>query len=318
MACMDDTAHKTALMGLFGELAARELSLKLGRACRLAPRHIRAGSGFVIPPEFGLCAHLPLDLSGMRCALLVRETTAGALVALARRARERPGQADGKEALQDLLQAVLERPFALLGFLANAPRFLQGCVVQEVDTPSLRKAHQIAFQSQGLVPVSFHLEVWGLEGAEMVLLAPNGLLEDAAAGLLDPVNRQEVDSRFLEFAGGIGEEIRGWLDEPDGEDAGEGAQADIADGVDVAIRATHRRPGWAPWRRCWRICWRTRRCPRRISCSSRRRTWCLRRFSSPETTSRRIRANGLGGRSPWSQWRWPRSRSPGCERNRPV
>ena len=229
---MDDTEHKTALMGLFGELAARELSIRLGRACRLMPRDIRAGSGFMISPEFGLCAHLPLDLSGVRCALLVRETTAGALVDQARQrgVLEGAGREDGKEALQDLLRVVLERPFALLGFLANAPRLLQGCVVQEVDTPSRRKAHQIAFQSQGLIPISFGLEVWGLEGAEVVLLMPGDLLEDAAVGLQDPVNRQEVDSRFLEFAGEIGEEIQGWLDEPDGEDAGKGTQADAPDG----------------------------------------------------------------------------------------
>lgn len=63
---MDEVDQGELLFALLGELAARELSLKLARQCSLTPRSVVGDWQYEIPDDFDLCAHLPLDGSGTR------------------------------------------------------------------------------------------------------------------------------------------------------------------------------------------------------------------------------------------------------------
>ena len=84
---MEDIDYGTLLFALLGELAARELSLKVGRNCVFTPDPVEATNDerIEIAAEYDLCAHLPLGSSGQRSALLLSSRTADQLVGEARK-----------------------------------------------------------------------------------------------------------------------------------------------------------------------------------------------------------------------------------------
>ena len=206
------------LFALLGELTAREFSLKLARQCSLTPHSVVADPQYEIPADFDLCAHLPLDVSGQRGALLLKPSEAKLLVSEAQRRgtlerRDRSTEGDRHVPLASLLAGVLARPCALLGFLSGEGLHLRGVTVQDTDTPTRRAAHQIAFRRQEMVQGHLHLELHGLTPMSVVLLLPDALFSRAAISLTDPEHLRVTDDLFLEHAPAVGQEVEAWVEE---------------------------------------------------------------------------------------------------------
>ena len=228
---MDDTDYGELLLSLLGELAAREFSLKLARQCSVTPHAFGVDEQHEIPADYDLCAHLPLDVSGQRGALLLKPAEAKLLISEAQRrgslARpDRPEGGDRHLPLASLLVDVLAKPCALLGFLGGEGLHLRGVTVQDTDTPTRRAAHQIAFRRQEMVQGHMRLDFQGLAPMSVVLLLPGPLFSRAAISLTDPEHLQVTDDLFLEHTPAIGQEVEAWVEEQmaDGESLGfEGA-----------------------------------------------------------------------------------------------
>ena len=247
---MDETDYGELLYALIGELAAREFSLKLARQCGIIPRDVAADEQYEIPTDYDLCAHLPLDVSGRRAALLLRSDDARVLVAEAQRrgTLARPGPQDERhQSLSALLAEVLARSCALLGFLGGEGLHLRGVTVQDVDTPPRRTAHQIAFRRQEMVSGLLSLETRGLDPIAMVLLLPDGLFGSAAVSLADPEHLLVTDDLFLEHAPAVGQEVEAWVDEllASEEEAAEGSVLGAGD-IDMAESGEPAEVGSAP------------------------------------------------------------------------
>ncbi len=215
---MDDVDRSELLFALLGELAARELSLKLARQCSLTPHSVVVDQHFEIPIDLDLCAHLPLDVSGQRGALLLKPTESKLLVAEAQRRgtlerRLSQNEGDPHQPLASLLAAVVARPCLLLGFLAGECWHLRGVTVQDTDTPARRTAHQIAFRRQEMVQGHLRLELHGLPPMSVVLLIPASLMSRAAMSLTDPDYVRVTDDLFLEHATAIEQEVEAWVEE---------------------------------------------------------------------------------------------------------
>ena len=241
------------LFAILGELASRELSLKTGRHSVWSPRWIGGDRPLAIPGELDLCVHLPLDFAGTRGALLLRAVDADRLETQARKRGTltrppAPELPDDRPLLRQLLEGVLARPCALLGFLCDQPYRLRGLNVQALSTPAQRALHEIAFTRQGLVQADLPLLLHGLDAMPTALLLPPDLCAGAATALSDPGRIQVTESEFLERAPELRRGLATWVGEQTGQEGAAGEdEGDEGDGPSLpgdAVEAQAHRDGY--------------------------------------------------------------------------
>lgn len=207
-----DPNYQLLLGQLIGELAARELSLKTGRSSQCNPQEIAVPLKYLIPPEFDLCVHLATNQPEMRGALLLQREEAALLVHEAIQRQSLPDYGNEKDPMAKLFQEVFARPIVLLAFLSDQLLHLMGATVQEVDTETRRKVHEIAFHRQALIPLPLAIHVSGLPAMQAVLLLSRELLAQATVRLTDPVAAQITEDIFLEHVDVLDRELVSWLE----------------------------------------------------------------------------------------------------------
>lgn len=216
--------YPSFLAQLIGELASRELSLKIGRSSRVTLQETETGSRFAIPAEYEFCAHLATNLPETRGGLLLKRDDVNLLVheALERQTLSTEAE-DGsaEDAAARLFRELFARVVVLLGFLSDQLLALQGVTLQEIDTQPKRRAHEIAFQLQKLTPLAADLSIHLLQPVQAILLLPEKLLGAAAVHLADPDAVQVTEEIFLEHAPLLNREISTWLEAKDDEQTGE-------------------------------------------------------------------------------------------------
>jgi len=216
--------YPSILAQLIGELASRELSLKIGRSSRFTFQETETGSRFAIPAEYELCAHLATNLPETRGSLLLKHCDVDLLVkeALERQTLSAEAENDSDEdAASRLFHELFARPVVLLGFLNDRLLTLQGVTLQKVDTQPKRRAHEIAFQLQKFTPFNADLSIHLLQPMEAILLLPEKLLTTAAVRLADPDAVQATEEIFLENAPRLNRELSNWLEAKAEEQTGE-------------------------------------------------------------------------------------------------
>ena len=225
---MDEVDHGEFLFALLGELAGRELTLKTGRHSVWSPRSLGRDAPVVIPGELDLCAHLPLNFTGARAALLLSTVDAERLETQSHRRGTLTTSLDPVPSgdfplLGQLLEGVLARSCALLGFLCDQPLRLCGVNVQRLSTPARRAMHEIAFTRQGMVQAELPLLLHGLDPMPTAMLLPSDLYTQAAATLSDPGRIQVAESVFLERAPALRHGLTAWLGDHGGQEGADGA-----------------------------------------------------------------------------------------------